>query len=127
LDYRLGAALAHAFLSAQLDIKEDDVPLTLEQAKALASWPYWKEAVHVEESNHITNGAWVLTRLPAGRTATGNRRVFSLKFLQMDPLISTKQDLLQRGTVRKKALTTKKSYPQLSALALSVLSLPLQP
>jgi hypothetical protein len=109
-DYRLGVALAHAFVSAQLDIKEDNVPLTLEQAKALASWPYWKEAVHVEESNHINNGTWVLTGLPAGRTAIGNRWVFSLKFLPDGSIDKYKARLVAKGYSQKEGVDYKETF-----------------
>jgi transposase InsO family protein len=93
-----GMNFVFAALNGTINIEE--MPRTLQQARASNESTEWEEAYQKELSQLLEKGTWVKAKLPAGRTALGSRIVFNKK---------TDAD----GNVKYKARIVVKGYSQI--------------
>ena len=73
----------------------------------------WEEAMNNEYESLLTNGTWDLVPLPKGANVLGSRWVFKVNVMKMVKLTDSRQDLLHRGTHRRKVWIMRKSFPLL--------------
>ncbi|UZJ57449.1 hypothetical protein CBS101457_006769 [Exobasidium rhododendri] len=110
-DYHLAGFIAHAFVASTADMQvAEEIPLTINQARSLDTWPDWKNAIEKEESNHKENGTWTLCTLPKGRTAIGNRWVFNIKHNPDGSIDKFKARLVAKGYSQKEGIDFKETF-----------------
>jgi hypothetical protein len=89
---------------------EDDVPSTIEEAKATAEWPEWKKAIDEEMSQLETKGTWTMAELPPDRKAIGCRWVFARKYDENGKVVKHKGRLVAQGFSQKPGIDYTHTY-----------------
>ena len=84
---------------------DEEEPLTFNEAKSSKNW---MAAMQAEYDAIVKNGTWSLCDLLAGKKTIGTKWVYKLNLSLMVVLIAIRLDLLQKGMLRKRALTSKR-------------------
>jgi hypothetical protein len=84
----------------------DDTPKTIAEAYSSPDSDYWKEAVRSEMDSIMSNGTWEVVECPYGCNPVGCKWVLKKSLGLMVLLMSTRLDLWQRVTPKKKEKTS---------------------
>lgn len=94
----------------------DDLPSTIQEARARPDWPEWKRAVEEELKSMEHNKTWILTALPKGRNLVDNKWVFKIKRNESGEVTRYKARLVARGFSQRKGFDYNETYAPVARL-----------
>src|ERR1043165_329911 len=87
---------------------ESDEPTSYKEAMEGPESEKWPEAMKSEIDSMYTNKVWTLVDIIEDRKAVENKWIFKKRLTQTETYLSTKLDLLRKGSDKFKELTTRR-------------------
>ena len=88
----------------------EDVPKSIDEARASPQWPQWQAAIQAELKTLEDMKTWTLEDLPADRMPVGAKWVFALKKDQQGNIVRYKARLVAKGFSQRPGLDYSETF-----------------